>query len=270
MQRARILIQVTFFKNLYNMANGSVSKVVLLDLVRASYTHVETPKDFGDGKGAKYMSNFLVPKNTPDAQRLIEAAQFVQNAPENRAIFGAWTQNHKWPIYDGDQSDDASTKGCWVIKVKSDRRPALWDATVGVRGGQLPVAQPNAIYSGCYVAVEIALYPFNKMMKGIAIVFGGGGLCKRKDGEEFGGSAPISQDAATQRFGQFIPEGAPSFGGQAPQGQGYQAPQGQGYQGQGYQAPQGQGYQGQAPQGQGYQAPQGQGYPGQPIPDEFA
>ena len=152
------------------MSQEKFSKTVSLLNVRLSFVHVEHPFSFNQGDDPIYSCTVLIPKGSVAEKQYFAAVNEVLNHPMNAKILGAWTSAHNWPAKDGDTTEALENKGHWLVNVKNkqDQNGVLTQPALAVRDGstvRLPFA--GEIYSGCYVAIEVALFPFSNKAKGI-------------------------------------------------------------------------------------------------------
>lgn len=172
---------------------------VIVPKARLSYPHVFKPSAFqGEGE-PKYSACFLVPKAEKDFYKAVKAAQ-------TRAVdelYGAKKpQNFEtWGIADGDEADDSTAAGCWVIKASNRIKPKVVDAK-GVE-----IIDETDVYGGCYARASVQAKAYGTNQKGgvtLELLV----VQKVADGTPFGGAAK-SMANALDELGVFEEEEAP-------------------------------------------------------------
>lgn len=174
-----------------------MSTIVRMDMVRVSYPHLFQPRVVQAGDEPKYGCAFIIPKNHPALPTLIAAIE-----AEKAAKWGANVPPAaKTVLYDGDTDPKYNTKlennGCFILNTsaQADRPPLVVDTN-----GQ-KIINAAAIYAGCYVNMEVGIYPYDSgMSKGISA--GINGVQFVQDGEQLG-----NVRTAEEMFG--APAGAP-------------------------------------------------------------
>lgn len=156
---------------------------------RLSYTHVFSKYVVnGDEKGAKYMTNILIPKTETATVNAIKAAI---DAARKAGIVSKWSgkdpKNLESPLRDGDDKDDETYEGHYYINAKSATRPDLVDRN------SAPIVDEEDIYSGVWCIASVTFYPYNSNgNRGIAC--GLNSLMKFKDDDRLGGRSSASHD----------------------------------------------------------------------------
>ena len=164
---------------------------VIFGPCRLSYTYVFNKFcPDGDEKGAKYMTNVLIPageKQTVDAiQKAIEAAK-------KAAIASKWNgkcpKDLTSPLMDGDDKDDEVYAGHYYLNAKCNTRPGL------VNRDRTPLVDEEELYSGVWAIVSVTFFGYNvNVKKGISC--GLNNLMKFKDDEKLGGRTSAENDFA--------------------------------------------------------------------------
>lgn len=160
-----------------------MSTKVITGKVRTSYAQVSEPKSINGGE-PKYSCSFIIPKtDTKTVQAIRDAVE--QAKQEGTGKWGGKVPpNLKLPLRDGDieRPDDPNYAGCYFVNANSKERPQLVDRR------RNPLADPQELYSGCYVRASLSFYPFNSNgNRGIAC--GLGNIQKWEEGEHLNGRA---------------------------------------------------------------------------------
>ena len=130
---------------------------VITGKCRASYVHIFEPTVIEDSK-PKYTMALIIPKSDNKTLGAIRAA--VDEAIQN-GIASKWggkrPPNLKLPLRDGDidREEDDAYQGAYFINATSLEKPGIVDRK------RVPITDPLAVYSGCYVRASINFYPFN-------------------------------------------------------------------------------------------------------------
>lgn len=166
---------------------------VRLGPVRFSYVNVFSPRRNPDGTPGKYGVCVIFPKNDQEAYRIFE------DAYKNAVALGKTT---KWngrvpakvslPLHDGDEErpDDPAFKGCWYFNCSSTNKPGV---RVREAGMIVEALDADDLYSGCYGAVTINLFPYSSNGN-VGVGVGLNNLIKTEDGEHLGGGRSAEQD----------------------------------------------------------------------------
>ena len=164
--------------------------------VRFSFCHIFEPQESTDGGEPKYSVTLLIPKS--DTTTLGKIKQAMAEAREKfcqRNGANALPAKPVHNLYDGDgprKNGDPfgpECKGCYVISVKSKRKPVIVDAF------RNEITDATEVYSGCYGRASIEFFGYNTAgSKGISA--GLLAIQKLADGEPFGtvGSADDFDD----------------------------------------------------------------------------
>lgn len=172
-------------------------KIKLKD-VRLSFPSLDKAKDFQGNQDYQYSATFLIKKGSPEQK-------IVEDAIEKMAA-EAWPKTFKKEIAslkaagslkccwtDGDESGKDGYEGCMSLVAK--RKKADGPPLVANRAGEA-VAAGNAEfpYGGAYVVASVEIYMQNHPTYGKGIRCGLRGAQFFKDGESFGGAAPVGED----------------------------------------------------------------------------
>lgn len=169
---------------------------VITGKVRFSYTHLFEPQaPLGDGEPA-YSVTLLIPKT--DKATVEKIKQGIKDAREafcTKNGANALPANPNHTLKDGDGQRDngedfgPECKGCWVLPVRSKRKPVVVDAF------RNEITDPEEVYSGCYGRAAVNFYAYNKgLNKGISA--GLLSVQKLHDGDRLGGAAGSADDFA--------------------------------------------------------------------------
>jgi hypothetical protein len=173
-----------------------MSTKVVTGKVRFSFCHVFEPETPQDGGDPKYSVTLLIPKS--DTVTLAKIKEAIAEARENFCKRNGQQALPLKPVhnlYDGDglrKNGDPfgpECKGCYVINVKSKRKPVIVDAF------RNEITDPAEVYSGCYGRASIDFFGYNTAgSKGVSA--GLLSIQKLSDGEPFGtvGSADDFDD----------------------------------------------------------------------------
>lgn len=143
---------------------------------RASFAHLAAPNKFD-----KYSVSLLVPKEDTAFIEELKKAKDVAVVEGTASLWaGKPPKDDGFPVLDGDDSEYEEEHGHWVVRCSAKNCPPVYDAD----GNPLP---PAEVYSGCYIRVQINVYPYfwNNTKKGVSI--GLNAVLKTGDGERFGG-----------------------------------------------------------------------------------
>ncbi len=154
---------------------------------RLSFARLYTPKPFEPGQKPRFEATFLLDPSNAEHKKQIDAIKVAAkklivdaglDPTEFRLCFGS-----------GDKKKYDGYKGMVYLASANTTRPTV------VNRRREPVAEtdPGAPYSGCYVIGSVTLWLNTKKSKWInanlrAVQF-------VKDGERFGGAAPVDADA---------------------------------------------------------------------------
>ncbi len=134
-----------------------MSTKVITGKCRASFVHIFEPQSI-NGSDPKYSLSLIIPKSDTKTIAAIQAA--IDEAVQN-GIAGKWggkrPPNMKLPLRDGDvdRPDDEVYQGAYFVNATSLEKPGVVDRK------RIPITDPLAVYSGCYVRASVNFYPFN-------------------------------------------------------------------------------------------------------------
>ena len=123
----------------------------------ASFVHIFEPQSI-NGSDPKYSLSLIIPKSDKKTLSAIKAAidEAIQNGIANK-WGGKRPSNLKLPLRDGevDREDDVAYKDAYFVNATSKEKPGVVDRK------RIPITDPLAVYSGCYVRASINFYPFS-------------------------------------------------------------------------------------------------------------
>jgi len=171
-----------------NVAPQRKGTNIITGCVRLAYNSVLEPKvsDLdGADKTPKYPAVILIEPNDPLIKLMQEAMMEAANE-----FFGEGKipKGLRSPIRDGEEKAEEYPfyAGHKFINVTTKNKPGVVDQR------NKPITDPDEIYSGCWVRVEINCFAYDrKGNKGVA--FGLNNLQKLGDDERFGGRRPAEQ-----------------------------------------------------------------------------
>jgi hypothetical protein len=142
-----------------------MSTKVITGKVRASYVHIFEPQSI-NGSEPKYSCSFIIPKNDAETVAKLQAA--IEEAKQEGIPKwgGKIPPNLKLPLRDGDteREDDPAYANAYFINANSNEKPGVVDRR------RIPITDPLAVYSGCYVRASVSIYPFSTNgNKGLAV-----------------------------------------------------------------------------------------------------
>lgn len=175
------------------MADQKVTVDLTTGIGTLSFPHLFTQTKAKNDKGEDvYDLQFIISKSQrEDVRALLIAIQKVGK--------GKWGDNWKkvrQPLRDGDKekddlTEDGSTKGdkyperlgCFFLNARSSKPVAVVDRQ------RTPILNPEQVYGGCKVKVNVSFYPYSQQGNhGIGV--GLNGVQKISDGESFGNTRP--------------------------------------------------------------------------------
>jgi hypothetical protein len=138
-----------------------MAKSIILPAGIGSYVTVLKPK--ADKKGnLKYSISILIPKSRDKELEPLRAAAIEVATGEWGAKGAAIFANQMYPlIRDGDKPNtegvvDPNTKGCWVIRSRSDRKPGI----VGPNPKEEMFFDEANCFSGCWFRISGGLFAY--------------------------------------------------------------------------------------------------------------
>jgi Protein of unknown function (DUF2815) len=176
--------------------NAATIKVIRSDRMitpvgRASFPDLFTPSAFNDDATPKYGVSLLIDKDQAGNNfvKVFKAAQedalselYPSKRPNNLEY---------WGLVDGDESNDTYAENCWIIRAKSNSKPAVIDQR------REPITEPEVVYAGCDIRMSICAKAYGTATRGgvtaelVAVQFVG-------DNEPFGGAAAARANAVNE------------------------------------------------------------------------
>lgn len=166
---------------------------------RMSYPHVfKKVAQMDPGKDPRYEASLLIPKSTD-----ITAFREALEAVGKRAFGAKWKGLDKLKnptIRDGDAMDKDQTRGHWVIKASTTKRPAV----VGPDKQPIDEDAESGIYGGCWGRYNVTPASYDVSGSwGVTLYLNA--IQKARDGERFGGGG-VDPDAVFDEFEDSNPE----------------------------------------------------------------
>lgn len=174
------------------MSNKFPASKVLIKGARLSYANIFVARAMNVGQDEKYSVSILISKTDTSAITAVKKA-IAAAVEEGKAkkFNGKIPANLKLPLRDGDEDrpDDPNYAGHYFINANSTRKP---DVLVK-HNGSLSLATEEDVYSGCYAAVTVNFYAYDRNgNRGIAA--GLGNILKQRDGERLSGGSNGQED----------------------------------------------------------------------------
>ena len=178
--------------------NKKISETALrLGEVRFSFCHVFSPRKNDNGEDTKYTVQILLPKADAAGKKLLDDAV---EAAKKKGVAETWggklppASKLTLPLRDGDEEypDDPNYAGMWFLNASTslDRKPGVRVLENGVISEAL---DDEDFYSGCWGAVTLNLYPYNKGGNtGVGV--GLNNLIKTRDGDRLAGGHSAEED----------------------------------------------------------------------------
>ena len=156
---------------------------------RWSYAFIMEPRPVNGGD-LVYSMTLLIPKTAVSVVNRIHGAiraAYTKGLDKLKGKDAAAPALEALPdiLRDGDLEypGDPAYAGCWFLRVKSSRRPAVRD-----RNNQ-PIVDPDEVYSGCYGPALIEFFAYNHITRGIGCSLIA--AWKYEDGERLGRSVNV-------------------------------------------------------------------------------
>jgi hypothetical protein len=154
---------------------------VITGKVRASFVHLFEPQSVKDS-APKYSCSLIIPKSdTVTIGKIREAVEAAKL--EGLPLWGGRIPSSlTLPLHDGDleRPDDLSYTGSYYVNANNLEKPDMVDQKC------VPITDPRAIYSGCYIRASLGFYPFSKKgNRGVAVSLDN--IQKWADGEPLNG-----------------------------------------------------------------------------------
>ena len=166
---------------------------IRLGPVRFSYVNVFQPRRNEDGTPGKYSLCVILPKSDKEAYKMFEQA--YQNACQlgkSSKWNGRVPSKVTLPLHDGDDErpDDEAFKDCWFFNCSSARKPGI---RVRDAGMIVEALDEDDMYSGCYGAVTVNLFPYSNSGN-VGVGVGLNNCIKTEDGERLSGGRSAEAD----------------------------------------------------------------------------
>lgn len=163
---------------------------LIIGPVVLSYVHLNEKYDpDGTGKG-KYACTLLVPKGEKKTLEALEAAvEAAKRQGKSAKWEGRIPAKLDVALRDGDEKEDESMHGHWVVVAKTERRPEVVDRD------RMPIMDAEQIYSGMKAIVSITLYPY-KVSGNAGVAAALNNVMKTHDGQRLGGGKSAKEDFA--------------------------------------------------------------------------
>ena len=129
---------------------------VITGKCRASFVHIFEPQSI-NGSEPKFSCSLIISKS--DTETIGKIREAIEEAKQNGVSKwgGKIPPNLKLPLRDGDidRPDDPAYADSYFINASSQEKPGIVDRK------RVPITDPLAVYSGCYIRASINFYPFN-------------------------------------------------------------------------------------------------------------
>lgn len=175
---------------------------VIPSVLRASFANLSEAKAISAGGDAKYSLCIMIRKDDKAALEYINTQiEAAKQKGKEKKWKGIIPKNLKSILRDGDeeQAEEGGRKGpefkghyFFNAYAQEDQKPG----TVKVEGGRIVPIDPNEVYSGCYVRVDVNFYPYAGVSNGIAAALNN--VLFVRDGERLDGR--VSADTAFAGF----------------------------------------------------------------------
>lgn len=162
--------------------------------VRFSYCNIFSKRVNQDGTPGKYSVCIIIPKSNTEAVNTFKAC--YENAKQQGKTTkwgGRVPAKVQLPLHDGDEErpDDPAFEGCWYFNCSSNNAPGI---RVKDELGQIVEALDDSeVYSGCYGAVTVNLFPYSASGN-VGVGVGLNNLIKLRDGERLSGGRSADAD----------------------------------------------------------------------------
>lgn len=162
--------------------------------VRFSYARVFEPYKQEGQETAKYSCCILVPKSNKEAIKLItDAVDAAAKVGAEKFWSNKVPATLKKPLRDGEDEhpDDPVYKGMMFFNCNNTRKPGVQVLDDGERYN---ADSDDDFYSGCWGAVTVNFYPYNKNgNKGVGASLGN--LIKTRDDDRLSGGGESTEDS---------------------------------------------------------------------------
>lgn len=173
---------------------------IILGPATLCYVHLNEKYDPDNTGTGKYCCTVLIPKSE---KATYEALRQAVEAAKQKGKTAKW--EGKIPgrldiaLRDGDEKEDETMQGNWVITAKTDRRPEVVDRD------RMPIMDAEAIYSGMKAIVSLTLYPY-KVSGNAGVAAALNNVMKTHDGQRLSGGKSAKEDFADIDASQFEDE----------------------------------------------------------------
>lgn len=160
---------------------------------RCSYPHLFKASKFADGEGdPKFSVSLLIDKKASGSKDFIAKIKAAQEAALVELYGKKFPQNlERWGVTDGDDGEDVTAHGHWIIKASSKNRPAVID------GQGTEILDEMSVYGGCYGRINFCAKSYGTPAKG-GVSLELNVFQKISDGEAFGGAEKAKQSALAE------------------------------------------------------------------------
>lgn len=170
---------------------------VILKEVRLAFPHLFVPQESTTGDGApKYNGAFIIEPGSANAKAMAAAVRQVAKdkwADKAQALFAELVKKDKVCYRESEKTNPSGEvydgfEGCYYVQASDAAKPTVVD-----RDRTQLDSTSGRPYAGCYVNVVLDIWPqdnkygkrINAALKAVQFV---------KDGDAFGGSAPVAPD----------------------------------------------------------------------------
>ena len=163
---------------------------VVLGPVVLSYVHLTEKYDPDNTGKGKYAATLLIPKKEKATVEALHAAVVAAKKQGRQAKWeGKLPPKLDVALRDGDEKEDETMHGHWVVVAKTERRPEVVDRD------RMPILDAEQIYSGMKAIVSITLYPY-KVSGNAGVAAALNNVMKTHDGQRLGGGKSAKEDFA--------------------------------------------------------------------------
>ncbi len=179
----------------YNKVFNADGTQIRIGEIRFSFARVFEPYQQEGSEVAKYSASIIIPNDNKESLKLVNAG--IDAAIAKGVEKGFWPANKlppkfKNPLHDGDidREGDPAYEDSMFLNASNTYAPKV----MYLEDSLMYPADEEKFYSGCYGAVCLNFFPYNKNgNKGIGVSLGN--VIKTRDGESLGGAAQ-SADAS--------------------------------------------------------------------------
>lgn len=172
---------------------------VELTMVRIAFESVFATSRMEGSTRDLYSCGLLFPADHPaykiveDAASKVAAEEWGAKAADIIKIAKAKDDGKNYILKDGSKKEYDGYPGNFYVSPNSKKRPQVFN-----RDGSPLTASDGVIYGGCYVDGIIEVYAYSHPVGGKGITSELKGIRFRKDGDAFGGGAPVTPDAFSE------------------------------------------------------------------------